>query len=135
MNKKFILLTVIVCSIIVFVGCAPAEKPLETPNDRNYLEESKMETLVNQINGVENCVVYKDENTAYCGVQTNEVPNNQINTLKQKVSNKIKETFPNINTVYVTTDQLSFDNMQNLKIDNGNARTNKMMDNIKSYFK
>lgn len=104
-------------------------------NNDGFLSESRLEALCNQINGVDGCVVVVDGDSAYCGIDTNGLSNSQVNAVRQKVTNQIKESQPNIDNVYCTTDQTSYNDMRKLKNNAGNnTRSNKMLDGIKGYF-
>lgn len=107
-------------------------------NDQVATEnERRLESRINQINGVTDCVVVLDGNTAYVGLNaTEQMSANEMTNLRQRVSNQIKQAQPNIATVYVTTDTVSIDNMMRIRnnADYGNNRTSKMMDSIKGLF-
>ena len=90
----------------------------------NLFGKTELENRLQNISGIEDVVVVIDGNTAYCGINSNQ-NNNDLDDIKRQVSSQIKDLYPSITNIYVTTDKASIENMRyrtnNTNIMNGDG--------------
>lgn len=108
----------------------------ENYTSRLMQDEDRIAKKISRLEGVRNAVVMVEDDTAYCGVDYENKSSTAINNLRQRIANEVKSLNPNIDTVFVTSDQTSYDRMKEYLDTNGiKARTTQLTNNIMNLFR
>jgi len=97
---------------------------------------TRFEEAVEGINGVDDATVIVNNNSCYVGVDTDDNRINNTAALRSQITNRVRQIDPNINRVYVTTDDQGLNRLRNYArdIDAGQPIRN-FLDDIEDLFR
>ncbi|WP_432406484.1 YhcN/YlaJ family sporulation lipoprotein [Wukongibacter sp. M2B1] len=80
----------------------------------NSTQVRQMENSCNNIKGVTDATVVKNEDTAYVGLDTNQATNENVAALRTECANRIKKIDPSVKKVVVTVDPSKLSKLKNM---------------------
>ncbi|MFA5528881.1 MAG: YhcN/YlaJ family sporulation lipoprotein [Peptostreptococcales bacterium] len=108
----------------------------ENETSRLMQNEDSIARKIMSLEGVRNAVVMVEDDTAYCGVDYENKSSTAINNLRQRIANEVKKFNPDIDTVFVTSDETSYDRMKEYLNTSGlKERTTELTNNIVNLFR